>query len=257
MRLFYDNLIDPSAVTVTVSSEDAALPGSNVQNALRGRVWRTEDSTAAEYITFDLGATGTASAAIIENHTLTAADESAGDIVVRGSTDNFSVSDVLVATFSQEAGTMLVTFSAVGYRYWRIAFTKSSSGETRDIGRIFIGPYVSTNADPDYNGYSSEKQDLSVTQRTIGGQTYSEARSQYETIRLSFSDIVQADKDIIETAFESAGLHTAMWFQAMTTGSTLTETKYAKFQREPSFDVSAFDGGYLWDVGRLQFECQI
>lgn len=254
MRLFYDNLIDPSTVTVTASSEDAALPATNVQNALRGRVWRTSDSSSTETITFDLGAAGTASAAIIENHNLTASDTS---IQVRGSTDNFSSSNVLVGTFTHDAGTMLVTFTGVGYRYWRITFTKSSSSETRDIGRIFIGPYASTTADPDYNGYSLEKQDLSVTQRTIGGQTYSEARSQYNSIRLSFSDVSQADKDAIQTAFETAGLHTSLWIQVKTSGSALTETEYVKFAREPSFDVSAFDSGYLWDIGRLTFETQI
>lgn len=254
MNLFYDNLIDPSTVSVAATSEDTSLPGTNVQNALRGRVWRTLDSNSTEYITFDLGATGTASAAIIENHNLTASDTL---IQLRGSTDNFNLSNVLVATFTHDTGTMMETFSAVGYRYWRVTFTKSSSSETRDIGRIFIGPHVSTTADPDYNGYGKKKEDLSRSQRTLGGQTYSEIRGQYETLTLSFSDIAQADKDVIEACFEAVGMHTPFWVQAMDSGSALTEVDYVKFTREPSFNVSAFDSGYLWDVGRLTFETQI
>src|SRR4051812_35990008 len=98
MRFFYDNLIDATGVSFVGSSEaSSSLGASNVAHEFKTKVWRTGTSTANESITFDLGSAQAATSVIIFAHTLTSGDST---IQLRGSTDNFSASDVLVATLT-------------------------------------------------------------------------------------------------------------------------------------------------------------
>ena len=190
IRLFYNNLVDASGVVITKSSESSTLPAANVIDDQMTKVWRTGTSTAAEYVSFDLGASTAATAAIIHAHTILVGDSA---IIVKGSTDNFSASNVTVATFAWSAGTMLITFNSVAYRYWRIAFTKASSGVTRDIGRIFIGTYTSIDELPDYDGWEEAKDERSETLTTAAGQTYSELRTSGRRATARISKMAQAD----------------------------------------------------------------
>ena len=74
MRVFYDNLIDKTGVTITPSSQVSTLPASNLAHEFRKRVWRTGTSTAAENVVFNLGSAKAVTSVILLDHTLTAGD---------------------------------------------------------------------------------------------------------------------------------------------------------------------------------------
>lgn len=58
----YQNLLEYSTSTVTVSSEDSALPKENLLNRMRGaRRWKSTDVDAAHWVKVDLGETDYAS----------------------------------------------------------------------------------------------------------------------------------------------------------------------------------------------------
>src|SRR5512139_2649169 len=179
-RLMWDNYGDYAATTITSSSENADLPAENVQHPFRTKVWRTGVSTASEWIKFDLGSARAVQAVVLLDHTLTG-DDSA--ISLQGNATDSWGSPSVNETLTYNAEKMIKVLSAAQtYRYWRVIFTKASAGVYRDIGRIFLGPVYTCERLPDYGGVEIESNDLSVTGRSLGGQTFSDIRGQYDEI---------------------------------------------------------------------------
>lgn len=252
VRLFYTNLIDASGVAFSETSEQTNLPSSNVADEQISKVWRTGTSVAAEYVTVDLGSAQSATSAIIHNHTLSASDSS---ILVRGSTDNFAASNVLVGTFTYSTGTMTVTFGSASYRYWRILFTKASAGVTRDIGRIFIGTYTDIQ-EPSYDGYEEGKPDRDVTITTAGGQTYCDSRTNGRSLKLMWDSATQTTKEAITTLRTAVTTCNTFFVQVDSAGPTdIAVPWYVKLTKNPTCKVVACDSvtSYYWDVA---LDCQ-
>lgn len=98
-------------------------------SVLHVRDWRPytwwKPTTMPATITVDCGSAKAADYAALYAHDCA----SRGNTVeVRGSTDNFSSSNVLVASITPTADKPIVlTFNAVSYRYWRLRFTGGSA----------------------------------------------------------------------------------------------------------------------------------
>lgn len=256
MRFFVTNLIDASGVTITGSSSaSSSLGASNVAHEHKAKVWRTDDAAADETITFDLGASAAAASAIIFNHTLLVGDSA---IQLRKSTDNFAANDVLVGSFTWSSGPMVLTFSSQSSRYWRVVFTKASAGVTRDIGRIFLGTYTDIENAIDFSGLDIDPQDLSLKQRSSGGQTYTDARSQYRNISFPMSALSTTNKDALKTITDTTGTHQSFFFQILTSGTTEDfECFYVKFRKIPGRKVMGLDSTSLaWD-SKIELEEQL
>jgi hypothetical protein len=241
-------------VVITASSEaSSSLAGSNVAHEFKTKVWRTGTSSAAESIVLDLLSAKAATSLILFAHTLTGSDTS---LELRGSTDNFAASDVLVATLAYAAGTIKATFSTATYRYWKVKFTKSAAGESRDIGRIFLGTYYETTIQPDWDGLKIMPKDLSVKGRTSGGQTYTERRSQYRMPSVDFSGVSTTMKDAVKTITDAVGTHTSFFIQVDPNGtSEAAEIFYVKFVDAVGrkADGISSDGDISWDL-KMDFE---
>lgn len=252
MRFWYNNLIDASGVVITPSSAHTNLPGTNVANAARKRVWRTGTSTALEAIVFDLGSAQSVTSVILLDHTLTASDTL---IKVQGHTsDSWATPDVN-ETLTWASGTIHKTFTSASKRYWRVTFTKSAAGETRDIGRIFLGTYYETTEGPDYDGYSESLNDPSRKTKSLAGQTYTEALEKFSTLDVDFSDIGNTQVDALETVFDTVGQSVSFFVQAQTT-SPLSDVWYVKATRPFERSVSGFDSAYRWNC-KLELEEQL
>jgi hypothetical protein len=256
LNLFYNNLIDGGSVLITASSEaSTSLSASNVAHEHKSKVWRTGTSTAAEYILFDLASAQDVTSVIIFAHTLTGSDST---IQLRASTDNFAASDVLVSALTY-AETISATFSTATYRYWKIVFTKSASGESRDIGRIFLGTYYATEIQPDWDGLKIDRKDLSVKSKSAGGQTYTDQRPQYRSPVAEFSSVSTTMKDALVTVTDSVGTHTSLFIQVDSTASTeVSEILYVKFNEAAGCKASGVgsDDDITWDL-KLDFEEQV
>lgn len=256
MRFFYTNLIDATGVSFSASSSaSSSLGPSNVAHEFKTKVWRTGTSSATEYVTIDLGSAQAATALILFAHTLTGAD---GTLQLRGSTDNFAASDVLVASLTYAASVISSTFSTATYRYWRVKFTKSAAGESRDIGRIFLGNYTDS-ADPTWDGVKIEPLDLTIQNRTAGGQVYSDQRSQYRKIKTQLSGLTTTEKNTLKTISENVGTFKSFFVQIKTTlTGELVEVLYVKLKAAVARDASgvASDGDVAFDA-TVEFEEQL
>lgn len=276
MRFFYDNLIDASGTVLTASSEVATLPVSNLANEFRTRIWRTGTGSATETVTIDLGSAQDVSSIILLDHTLTAADSA---IAIQANNADAWGAPAFSQALAWQAGTIYAVFDAVkNFRYWRLTFTKSAAGESRDIGRLFLGTYYQTTEDPDYDGYQESVEDYSRVQKSLGGQTYTDLLPRYAALQTKFSDIrneqTQAFKAIAQQVGESISFFIQVFPGAGTTGDSMDITAdddvltvdesleqlnklwYVKFTKATALKVSGMDNDLIWSV-TLDFEEQL
>ena len=244
MRIFYNNLIDADAVAISETSEVSTLPSSNVTDELRGKVWRTGTSTALEAVIFDLGSAQAVTSCIILDHTLTSGDSL---IRIQGHTSDSWGSPSFSQTFTYAADILSAVFSTQTYRYWRFTFTKSAAGESRDIGRIFLGPYYETEEAPDYDGLDITEDDLSRKQVSLGGQEYTEQLERWRMVRCQFTHISQTMKDNLTTYARAVGQATSHFIQAASS-SPFDTIYYVKLRNAPKFGVKAMDSSAVWDT---------
>lgn len=248
MRFFYTNLIDATGVVISSTSATTNYPASNVAQEFKTKVWRTGTSTAAESITFDLGAAASVTSVILFAHSLLNTDSS---IQLRGSTDNFAASDVLVQALTWSSAAINAVFSSASYRYWRVKFTKASSGVTRNIGRIFLGTYFDTGAayGPDWGGAKFKPADLSTFGQSVGGQIFTDRRQQQRTCSFSFSSLTQSVTDSFKSMSDYIGTSIAFFFVTDPTDtSEASETIYAKLTKPIERNHASVDSTSLWDL---------
>lgn len=223
-RLLWDNLIDKSGVVLTESSEASGLPVENIINQLRTKVWQTAVALAEETVVIDLLTAQAVTAIILLDHDLTAADS--GIILEGNATDSWgspSVSETLTWT----TGTIKKYFASQTYRYWRLRFTKSSSSEARQIGRVFLGTYYDQLTLSDL---SITPVDLSKSVRAIGGQQFTDIRPQYDNIALGFQLITKAEYDQLKTIVDTIGINTPIFVSINNDVEPDTWLYYAKMK---------------------------
>jgi hypothetical protein len=252
MRFFYDNLIDYSGVLLLPSSAQSTLPASNVANEHRKRVWRTGTSAAAENLVIDLGSAKAVTAVILLDHTLTASDTL---IKLEGHTTNAWGAPTFTQALTWASGTIAQVFASQTLRWWRISFTKSAAGETRDLGRVFLGTYYETPIDPDADGYDEELNDPSRKTKSLGGQTYTEILEKFGVPAVKFSAIDQTMRDNLKTIFDAVGEAVSFFVQVQST-SPLNKVWYVKLRRAFKTPVKGMDSTLLWDVS-LDLEEQL
>lgn len=239
MKFFFDNLIDTS--TIGSSSENSNFPDDNVAHDFRSRPWRTDTSSAAEWIKFDLGAAQTVTALILLDHNLQSGDT--GITLEANSADSWG-SPAFSQAITWNSGTILQIFTIQSYRYWRLTFTKDSASESRDIGRIFLGRSTSV-AMPAEKGYDEKMVDLSQTQRALGGQTYSYTKSRYRLIKCKWTALESSDMDALISVSDSVGIH-APFFVQVGTSSPMDTIRYVKFKNLAGRKSTLSTSTYLW-----------
>lgn len=220
MKTFWYNLIDLSATTLTAASANASYPVTNLASEFLQTVYKTGTSATAEYINIDLGSSKAFSSIVIAEHDLLAADNLRFKF-----SDDSSYTSAVEILIEHVAGTIVVTFPEVEARYVRIMFDKASAGDTRQIGRLFVGPHDDFEKVIEYNGYNEGKEDLSRKSRTLGGQVYSEVRPIYSVFQLTCSYLEQEKSGWLRELDAYVGTHTPFFIQVQeTTDSTLNES---------------------------------
>ena len=145
-RIYYDNrLLDGNLVASTTTA------GTHVDNLTDWRSftwWRP--TTLPATVTVDCGSARSADSLVVYGHDLFTRS---GTIEVRGSTDNFAASDVLVHSYAPPSDAPFArSFTAVSYRYWRVRITGSTP--TPQLAIVAIGAafdldgYLSLDFDP-------------------------------------------------------------------------------------------------------------
>jgi hypothetical protein len=247
----WENRVDLTATVITAGSENANLPAANVAHPHRTKVYRTGVSAAAEWIKFDFGSPKTVQSAILLDHTLTSGDSA---IKVQANTTDSWTTPPIDQALSFNAGTIAHYFGAVEtYRWWRVIFTKSAAGETRDIGRIFLGPLLEAERSFRFGSCGITPVDLSETDRSIGGQTFSEIKPVYDKVKGDFGFIGDTQNTQMKSLASACGTHTP-WFLCIDD----TNKPYELLYYGKTVDLSAFkieliqSGVYLWSTS-LEF----
>ena len=156
-RIYYDNVLDDGAIIATAAATGTA--GENVAD-WRPYTWYTPASLPAT-ITVDAGAARSCNYALVMQHTLYT---SGCGIEVRASTDNFSASDVLIASnVPTSNGPVLLHFTSVSYRYWRLRITGAATMPSIAIAsvgqRMELPGYLGLSFDPTARTVSAQSNE--------------------------------------------------------------------------------------------------
>jgi len=145
-KLLFDNRFS-DAVPVASDTAVGNFEAANVAD-MRSYTW-WQPATLPATLTVDCGAAKAADFAAIYGHDL---HTQGATIEVRGSTDNFVASDVLVATVAPASDDpFLLEFASVNYRYWRLKITGITIPSIACvlIGSAFVMPkYLGAGFDP-------------------------------------------------------------------------------------------------------------
>lgn len=138
MATDYPKILYESRFNDATPAASTTAAGFNVANLTdyRSYTWWKPTAIPAT-VTVDCGSAQSADYCAIWGHDLASTGCS---VQVRGSTDNFSASDVLVAESDTPAVTsdkpLLITFTSASYRYWRLTF---ASGTVPTIAIALLG----------------------------------------------------------------------------------------------------------------------
>lgn len=185
---FEDKVAEASTVTASSEATDFDVERLNVFTPQVR--WRATGDTS-ETVTIDLGAAEELDCAALVGHNFT----SGVTLTIRGSTDNFSASDVSVATLTYRAGIIFGTWTAVSYRYWRLVIADASNPDTYvELGRFLIG----SKHQPSQGfvpGGSSGEQDPSRIHVAMNGVETSVTRPRRETRSETFPLFTTTEHD--------------------------------------------------------------
>lgn len=247
-RFMYSNLIDSS--TLTASSSSSTLPVNNLKNAQKTKVWRTGTSTAAEYVVIDLGSAKAVTCVILLNHNLTASDSA---IALEGNTADSWGAPAFTQSLSRVAGPISAFFASQSYRYWRVKFTKASAGQTRDIGRIFLGTYYELSQNSTPEGLTIGQNDLSEVSRSSGGQSYADIKSIYQDIDLSIRAMPHAQHEQLKIIGNAVGVHTPFFFAIDYDTEPEDWLLYVRFKKLQTYSANVVGTTFYWDAN-IQLE---
>lgn len=251
-RFMWENRVDLTATTITAGSANADLPVANVRHPHRTKVYRTGTSAAGEWILFDFGSAKTVQAAILLDHTLTGGD---AGIKLQGNATNSWGSPSVDESLAYNVGTMAKFLtSEQSYRYWRIIFTKSSAGETRDIGRIFLGPFYEALKSFKYGTLKIMPIDPSDIDKSIGGQSFSDIKSAYDSVKGDFGFIGDVQNTQMRSLADMCGTHTPWFLSIDDVNKPYDLLYYGRTVKLSAFQVEMLQAGaYVWSTA-LEFE---
>lgn len=222
------------AATLTESSQVSTLPAENLQHPFRSKVWRTSGG-GTENLVINFGAAKAVTFIAIIGYTWTSAP----------STLNleFNSSDSWVTPAATEALTWAANpttngnqaiickkFTEHNYQYARLNVVY---GANFDIGRIFLGAHFEPN-DNYLLGHEEDIIDPSVVEETLGGQAHIDELTIYRAYRLSSFIETQAQWELYQKMFRSAGRHTDIVICFDYDNEPNEETIYGKFTALPA-----------------------
>lgn len=161
-------------------------------NAVAGSVTYADDVILIPAVTF----------ASVHGHNI---DPSCG-LTLRSSTDNFSSSDDLVATFTVKQPSFYTTFAEVFRRYWRFAFTGTQSDRSGPtfIGEWVLGEHLTLSKGPAYPMQlpHSDPQ-IRIAKRVGAPTTYQLSQFNQRTFPVSFrAENMTQRLEILQEVFE-------------------------------------------------------
>lgn len=208
-RIITGTLVDGAAVTA--SSQTASLPASNLQNDIRGKVWRPT-GCADEYADFVFDDPHPFNCLAVLNHNLTAY----GEITVQAGTgvgdsslmnETFDAQEILfgfgeggfgehgfggylttneIATYFPAGALRVIYFDQVWSKYWRIKFADPNNPAGYiEVGRLLLDAYRQSEQGVAL-GMPNTPDDPSLVSYSEGGQTWKTSKKRYRTASYTY-----------------------------------------------------------------------
>ena len=193
MKIAWTNRAD--SASITVDSEKAGLPGSNVQQAHVSRQWHTAAGVKSAYAIFDLGSSLACDLAALLGTNLT----SSGTVQIRASDADSTVTSSLLRDTGVVAcgaksgyGQVYKSFTTATARYWRIDIADSTVPDNLQVGRVFLGPSWTPTYGQLY-GWSVTAAEESKVSKSYGGQAYPDERPQARVLAFELDFMTEAE----------------------------------------------------------------
>lgn len=129
------NLVTVSGNVFSSSSEDTNYPHENIATGWPAQPFKFNAAAADDQITVDFGSEKSVDVCGVHGHNI---DSGVTAIQLRKSSDNFSASDVLVATMTKASPTFFTTFASTSFRYWRLKLVGTNASAI-ELGEWVLG----------------------------------------------------------------------------------------------------------------------
>lgn len=202
MLIGWQNKVDAAALTV--GSEVATLPGSNVKAELMADKWGTAAGVKASYMVFDLGAsvvcgllgvfgTNLSSSATVRLRASDADPAAVGTLLYD--------SGLVAAGVKDGYGAIYKYFNDQAARYWRLDLADATLADNMLVGRVFLGPKWQPSVGMPYD-WGITAKDPSTKTKSYGGQSFADVRLQQRV--LSFTLDWMNESEMYANAFAMA-----------------------------------------------------
>ncbi|HNR12066.1 MAG TPA: hypothetical protein PKM59_02000 [Thermodesulfobacteriota bacterium] len=216
MKILYKNLIDDVTATMTFSSEVATLPGTNVLDDQRGKVWETT-GCASEWVKLVFpgnkyfNAIALAGFNLSASATVTLQANMSDDWTSPAVEEEFEVWEPVIGFDEGLYGehgyggyltddempkyTTMVRFLAAAYAYPYIRLLiedLDNEDGYLDIGRVFIGEAYEPYGYHDWD-WKLIAVDPSVVTKSEGGQAYKDIKSPFSLVKLKLQNLTDEE----------------------------------------------------------------
>jgi hypothetical protein len=252
VRMIYDNQVDHAAATA--STEATGFPVENAVDMNRGSQWKTTTS-GTHQLTVDLGSSPTLSGLGVANHNLGTLDGGGYTITLRGSTDNFSVSNDIVKTLTvANDDDYFATFTPTSsYRYWRLQ-ADTGSGTAMEVGVFYLGTAITLDNNPDTGtGFADVPTAQVLQSQSISGLAVVKKVGRItRQFSMTFSNRLTAEWTDMETIFDTQdGPYKALFYVPRDDSASPTEGNafYCRFTDPILQHNEVFQGIHNFGVG--------
>lgn len=209
----------------------------------------TPYSTEVEWFKWDFGiSTNPQAFALIGPRNTPLRISPTATITLQGSeTDAWTTPSFSTSVSYDDRGLFVTAASGIGteaYRYWRLVILdRLNPNGFIEAGSVYLGSFVENTRGAVQFPFNSRYIDMSVTQMSEGGQTYSDILPKSEEFDLSWFALTTSEKEELDTFFDTYGTHTAFFVQVdpdLAFSSTQAQyIKYVKLTSPPSYSLTA------------------
>ena len=220
MIAFWNNYLD-SGSSISVYSENASYPATNVLDTRVSRRYRSDAVNSTELIVFKETINATFGALVGHNISSSAV------IYFEGSSDAYSTwtsTGSFSTTIPWSSGIICGTFTSSSYPYWRVRVVgNSTTSSYTEIGCVMIGTWLQMPAmKPDQSIFYHSESKLTIGE---SGQAYGDSNYVYREFKVNFPYISTSLKSNMITMFSSLHNYTPfvlrMWDSDLSAENTM------------------------------------
>lgn len=209
-KIYSNNLITENDTEITVDSENAFFPISNITDPRTTKVFRTPNGTLSATIVFDFKTAEPVDSIIVIGDKLNGLGFAS--MLVEANPNNVwgspAFSTTLVPNQKFNFGYADASADLPTYRFWRLTVTGAAS--YIELSNIFIGQEIPIGRSVDLN-WSYKNVDKSTFTTNRYGQRFTDIRNRQKEISIGYSILSKTEFPPLQDAIDENGEHTPFW----------------------------------------------